>query len=62
MSKLKIIPVSYMSSQLFKDLQPGKYAVVNFKKSKIIQIIEVFPKPKDLEIEYEMIVKEKKRK
>ena len=59
--KLKIIPVSYMSSQLFKDLEPGKYAVVNFKQSRIVQVIEVFPKPKDLEIEYEMIIKERGR-
>ena len=61
MSRLKIIPISYMSSQLFKTLAPGKYAVINFKQSRIVQIIEVFPKPENLEIEYEMIVKEKKR-
>ena len=56
--KVKIIPISYLNSAKFKDLWPGKYAVVNFKQSRIIQMIEIFPKPKDLEIEYEMIVKE----
>ena len=56
--KIKIIPISYLNSIKFKDLEPGKYAVVNFKQSRIIQMIEIFPKPKDLEIEYEMIIKE----
>ena len=56
--KIKIIPISYLNSIKFKDLEPGKYAVVNFKQNRIVQMIEIFSKPKDLEIEYEMIVKE----
>ena len=55
---IKVIPVSCLYSCFFKDLKPGKYAVANMKEQKIVQIIEILPKPKNLDLFIEYEIKE----